>query len=684
MASNFPKEFLPKLKVGLVSAAGVVSDSANDEKLRAKAIIEGLGGGLSKLYDNTFRTVSTVLALQTSWEILQATTLHANLERFHPPIFLAPVSSTAGISSLLECRLRPAYEACKFSPSYPTYPFPESSLAQLGGLGLYPRQLLKKFAEFREQCLLRGSIQEFNLQPASVAPPAKPQTDFSEILAKRVQETQVEKLLEESQEDELGKRMASMCEALIHEIDEQPNVTLTCENDFHGGSYPSLHARLKRIDHGADEREEHFCLRVLQKSNHSAFRARLGAALTEAGIDQGLSFRHLILFRNDKSIPGGPKTKEIYDKFLKAGGKVVPVEETDLRVIEAVSGLLQERVLGFTEWLAHHKPLSNLPLVKQAFSALLSQSGPVTAAEKSPVGPPSKQPDVALPSNDGALKKGSTSTPKAESTKASTPTPLLLPLGRRILASATQEEVNLPAGALTKHTVIRAGSGGGKTVLVKRLIEEAVLLGIPSIVLDPGNDLAWLGDSWPSPPTGWEQGDAEKAKRYFEKVEVVIWTPGKSQGRPLNLPVLPDLKAVADDKDSLNDAVSLAQAPLIPLCAAGKSASATRKQGILVAALKAFSKSGGGLEAFIEFLSDLPPEGTGNINNATKLAGEMADALRASILTNPLLEESGQTLDVGELLGIGKAKTRISVISFIGLASLESQQQFVNQLAMAL
>jgi DNA helicase HerA-like ATPase len=62
----------------------------------------------------------------------------------------------------------------------------------------------------------------------------------------------------------------------------------------------------------------------------------------------------------------------------------------------------------------------------------------------------------------------------------------------------------------------------------------------------------------------------------------------------------------------------------------------------------------------------------------------MADALRASILTNPLLEESGQTLDVAELFGIGKAKTRISVISFVGLSSLEAQQQFVNQLAMAL
>jgi DNA helicase HerA-like ATPase len=41
-------------------------------------------------------------------------------------------------------------------------------------------------------------------------------------------------------------------------------------------------------------------------------------------------------------------------------------------------------------------------------------------------------------------------------------------------------------------------------------------------------------------------------------------------------------------------------------------------------------------------------------------------------------------LDIGRLFGLGNPKTRISVISFIGLQSLESQQQFVNQLAMAL
>jgi hypothetical protein len=668
--------------------AAAIGEGPNDERLRAKAIIEGLGGGLSKLYDNTYRTVSTIFALHNSWKILQETTLSSNLERFHPPVFLTPMNSRASVTGLLENRLRPAYETAGFNPSYSTYPFPDASLTELGNLGLYPRQLLKRFAEYRERCLLQGSVQEFRLNGDAVIASPTLSVDFSKLVEERAAKADVAKLLEETQEDELGKRLASLCEALIYEIGTQSKVTFTYECDFHGGNYPSLHARLKKIDHGDQEREEHYCLRALQKTNHSAFRARLGAALTEAGIDQGLSFRRLVLFRNAKTIPGGVKTKEVYDKFIKAGGKVCPLSVKDLQVIEAVRGFLQEKALGFTTWLAQEKPLSQLPVVKDAFADLFPQSAvsPAGISEESPPTVSAPEPAAPLKKDKPAPVPATTVTPAGQpGTKSPTlASALVLPLGLRFLGSAPQEEITLPAAALTKHTVIRAGSGGGKTVLVKRLIEEAALLGIPSIVLDPGNDLAWLGDPWPTSPTGWQEGDAEKAKAYFDQVDVVVWTPGKSQGRSLNLPVLPDLKEVADDKDSLNDAVALAQASLIPLCAAGRSVTATRKQGVLAAALKAFSKVGGNLNAFIEFLSELPPEGTGNINNATKLGSEMADTLRASILNNPLLEEDGQMLDIGVLFGLGHSKTRISVISFVGLVSLEAQQQFVNQLAMAL
>ena len=65
---------------------------------------------------------------------------------------------------------------------------------------------------------------------------------------------------------------------------------------------------------------------------------------------------------------------------------------------------------------------------------------------------------------------------------------------------------------LTNHTLILAGSGSGKTVLVRRLVEEAALRGVPSIVIDCAGDLAALGEPWPAPPEAWAPGDEAKAK----------------------------------------------------------------------------------------------------------------------------------------------------------------------------
>ena len=67
---------------------------------------------------------------------------------------------------------------------------------------------------------------------------------------------------------------------------------------------------------------------------------------------------------------------------------------------------------------------------------------------------------------------------------------------------------------LTRHTAIFAGSGSGKTVLLRRIVEEAALLGIPAIVLDTNNDLARLREAWPTRPAGFREDDAQRAQRY--------------------------------------------------------------------------------------------------------------------------------------------------------------------------
>jgi hypothetical protein len=241
----------------------------------------------------------------------------------------------------------------------------------------------------------------------------------------------------------------------------------------------------------------------------------------------------------------------------------------------------------------------------------------------------------------------------------------------------------LPLELLPRHIAILAGSGSGKTVLLRRIVEEAALQGVPSIVLDTNNDLARLGDSWPDATPIFDDGDREKARRYFDKVETVVWTPGIAGGHPIMLAPMPDFAPVRGDADELQQTVVMAQASLKPLIGA-TGAKAPLKEGVLVLALQYFARSKDqGLDAFVRLLSD-PPSEISDIANAGKIASNMADLIKAEIAKNPLLSFKGTPLDPAVLFASPRGKTRISVVNFAGLPADEAKQAFVNQLEMAL
>ena len=151
----------------------------------------------------------------------------------------------------------------------------------------------------------------------------------------------------------------------------------------------------------------------------------------------------------------------------------------------------------------------------------------------------------------------------------------------------------------------------------------------------------------------------------------------------MSLALLPDFAAIGDDPDERDQAIEMARATLTPFIGA-TGAAAKLKEGVLADAMRRFSRAGGGtLDQLIELLTDLP-EDVSQIGNAPKLAAAIADQLRATIATNPLMQSRGEGLDPQSLFHGSAGKTRISVINFSGLPSDEARQSFVNQLQMAL
>jgi hypothetical protein len=229
---------------------------------------------------------------------------------------------------------------------------------------------------------------------------------------------------------------------------------------------------------------------------------------------------------------------------------------------------------------------------------------------------------------------------------------------------ATGAPYDLDLAALPGHTVVVAEQG--RTVLLRRLVEQCAMRGVSAVVLDWDNEFVRLGEPWPQPPAGWAEGDAEAARQLLAATEIVVWTPGVDGGRPLFFPALPDFAALRADPDELRVAVDMAVGALSPW--------ATVDGRLLREALTRFAEQGapGGLRGLVAMLATSPA--------GSELAGALAEAMTA----DPLLD-GGMPVDPGILFTPqGRKRARICVVSLAGLGTPVRQQTFVAHLQMAL
>jgi hypothetical protein len=664
----------------------------------ALAIINKLAAGMSELRDVTQRTLVTVSCVEFTWRQLKKNTPTRFMDRYREPKVLPPLISEKAMETLVAERMKQALQGANFAAPYPSWPFKAEWLKK-ENLG-FPREILQKCQAHLEECVRRGQVKELPPGWETAGPnPPKP-IRFAEIDAKFDQlrsAAQIGPILDEEQEDKLlGPllRSALRCVKREWKLPEETDVIL--DEIFTGGAaMKPLHARLRLVFHKENSREEHFCIRAMQKSNARAFATRLRSAITQSGIDKALKFRRLSIVRQS-SYPAGDVTSRLLKQFEDYGGaRVVPLEE-DIRTLDALQTLDKAPPDGFSDWLKARQHASKTKFVQAAipgFFSLVSSVSKEPAATHSMPAPisPTLFPTVGG-NNNGTTPTANSPTrpPPAAALKPTPPNTAALSngqllLGRRLIGEKpSTQPTTIPLAALRKHAVVFAGAGSGKTVLLKRLIEGIALLGVPAIVIDCANDLAAIGDPWPSPPEAWRDGDAELARQFFQTTERIVWTPGKESGNALGLEPLPDLADLVSSPEELQEAIIMSVEALSPVIAMGTRPTVAKKQALLHKAFRFLAENGNcNLPGLAAVLRDLPPQVSAGIGDERKLAAAMADDLNAQLAINPLLCSSGPVLDPAELLG-GHGKTRISVISFIGLPTQEAQQQFINQLAMTL
>jgi hypothetical protein len=644
----------------------------------AAVLLDKVASGLMELRELTWRTVTVLALLPVSWALIKSNAVDTVQDRFRETATLESIPDPDVGRALIERRLAVHYAEVGFVPPYPTWPVRPEAFAD--AVDFTPRQLLINVERHIRSCVLSGGVTEMTTlaatsETAVPAPADHPSLRrLDERYAALRAQAQVAGLLDPANEDtELPPLLASALDAWIRE-----GTDADFDQDTIPARKPALHARLRRTLNEGTGDEAHWAFRAIASQHYNAELARLRNACVAAGLAHGVAQRRLFVLRNDEW-SDSPKRRRAVEEFVAAGGRTLPLGEDDLRSLVALRTLLAEEPDGLQAWLVDRCPASRTALLATA----LADAGrePAAGMEPAPAGPAdmeSSAPQVEKPEEP------------ATALAAVEPDAVVAPAGVYLRVGVDFDRgdpIHVELAALRKHTAIFAGSGSGKTVLIRRLVEECALLGVSAIVLDPNNDLARLGDAWPDEPPAWGNGDAQAAADYLESTDVVVWTPGRESGRPLTFQPLPDFSGVRDDPDEFTQAVDIAVDALAPRAqVAANTAKAMRGQAVLRQALRQYGRYGGParLAGLIALLRDLP-EGVSELSGASAIAADLAENLEVARINDPLFGGAGESVDPGALLTPAPGKrARVSVISFVGLPGEEKRQGFVNQLQMAL
>lgn len=105
-------------------------------------------------------------------------------------------------------------------------------------------------------------------------------------------------------------------------------------------------------------------------------------------------------------------------------------------------------------------------------------------------------------------------------------------LGKEI---SGQSSVELPVKAFHRHFMALGGSGSGKTVLCKCIMEEGVKNNIPLIIVDPQGDIASLALKGNQQEIESHGGSLAFQEEFFDKARIAIFTPASSKAIPISV-----------------------------------------------------------------------------------------------------------------------------------------------------
>jgi hypothetical protein len=651
--------------------------------------------GLMALRDQTYRTLTVISCLPETWDYMRENALGSALDRF-AIVPLANIESAAVGREMIEKRFAVEFRRIGFEPQYPSWPIRPEAFDD--ATNYTPRTLLERVRAHIDTCLNQRLVLELDRlggvpvdpygrasvlrqPPSPLAPPAD-LTAFDARFRELREEADVSRAFSPDIEDEVMSDLLNAgLTAWIAEHGQPDAGAFSLERLSHRN--PPLHASLEMITDQRLESNRKWGFRAISHPHHARARTQLSKAVDASGLRVPGAGRQLIVLRNPSWPPGKVTTNQVAE-FKALGGIDRSVTAEDLKTFAALGQLLASPDRGLRDWLVERRHAHRTELFRRTLGDVGRHASP---QDTSPQNTPESSGSVTDGTGRGGPGQGQPPLAALGQVPPQTGPPTAArPTVYVGTALPGQTPLHVELSMLRRHVSVFGAAGSGKSVLLRRIVESCALHGVSAIVLDPHNDLAALGDPWPSPPDGWADGDEQLAADYLAGTDVVIWTPGEDQGRPLSFHPLPVFGDILDDPKEFRDAVKAAVEALAPRAdAATDTARAAEKRAVLREALTYFGRSGGSdLAGFIELLRILPDEAS-TVAGAPAIAAKLGNLLHVATVNDDQFAGAGERMDPDALLAPPPGKrARVSVVSFVGIPLLEQQQTFVNQLQLAL
>ncbi|WP_257457645.1 helicase HerA domain-containing protein [Archangium lipolyticum] len=616
------------------------------------------------------------------------------IERDPDTIKLGHLRTAEEARLITERRLEHLYavEDAPFDPAEPTYPFPHEGFEALSGRST--REVLDACRRWREQAVRDGALpQRFPLELK-----APPGTDSSEK----------EKKKQHQELDQAWNDFRSTHSTPPPEEDKKLAELLTW----------ALRASMDELDtgHRVEVRTEGEALHVDMSPGDQRLRVTLCNKGTQRGglvnqIEQARKLargRTAVVVRTS-DFPSNPKAATAIElgKLISKGGRRAVIEDSDYRTLLALREFRRQHESrpDFATWLRTSRPLTQLKPLRDILHLddLRSAANPAPVATGPALTPvPMPLPPAATPPFGTPVVSPPEATPPAPSTrpvappvtvKPPAPVPPMPPRKRdpiRIgeVDSLLREPVLFSPDELTRHAAFLGGSGSGKTTLALNVVEQLLLQGIPTILVDRKGDLAgYATDSFWTHPIEDARRNARR-NQLHERLDVALFTPGHPHGRPLAIPIVPDGLASLSDFDrqqatrhaaeALSGMLDYRQSPRDKSC-----------RTLLAQALDQYvqlTQDSVSLENLVKFIGDKDPRlvnAAGRLD--MKLFDKLADDLdRLRIDAKLLLGSEAEKLDMDLLLGRGlhakSGRTRLTIISTKFLGDNNNVLFWVSQL----